>query len=322
MKSSVDAVEKLLEVAPTSNQKDKDKKKGKDKKDKTSSDSPASVLSATTTFYAPSVVALTRRDQNNETKFLTCFWVCPTGTGKSRFMAASVMKNSLPIRVPRWIQHIGLNKFLDQDTILVASQQPPTLLAEANQAEEEEDSTGTGVRQSLYRYQSPTDRTVRLIDAFWDSTLSSTRKKGPPPNRIDRLLEMKHAGKLRRFDLGDDRSVVLDRAKQHLEICRDSQDVVRNCKRIITGCYTFTAMWVATRLFSLLLPLSLVSQVLFSTQLSRKLLSVLLMPVWPIMASLTAWVANTIRQQFYYRYTKSKLQRDLNKIPIKIWADP
>ena len=115
-------------------------------------------ITATTTFYAPTHVTICRRDAAGDTNFITAFWICPTGTGRSRFM--SVGMGRLPLAVPRWLSHIILNNFLDQDTPIVASQQPPVLTAEAVAAEEE---PYVGARKRLFVYQSPTDRSVRLI---------------------------------------------------------------------------------------------------------------------------------------------------------------
>ena len=55
--------------------------------------------------------------------------------------------------------HIGILNFLDQDSVLVASQQPHVLGAEADALA----SGGGGARKKLYSYQSPSDRAVSLI---------------------------------------------------------------------------------------------------------------------------------------------------------------
>lgn len=123
-------------------------------------------VSGVTTFDAPTHVTISRRTDTGETSFVTAFWVCPTGTGRSRFMSAAIGK--VPFQVPRWFLHSSLNRFLDQDTVLVASQQPPVLSAEAKSLEESKKTMrqGTakvGARSGLFVYQSPTDRSVRLI---------------------------------------------------------------------------------------------------------------------------------------------------------------
>jgi hypothetical protein len=37
---------------------------------------------------------------------------------------------------------------------------------------------------------------------------------------------------------------------------------------------------------------------------------------------LTGWIAESIRQRFYYAYTRDKRDRDLAKIPTSTWRDP
>jgi hypothetical protein len=123
-------------------------------------------ISGVTTFHAPTHVTISRRNEQNETSIITAFWVCPTGTGRSRFLSAAVGK--LPFLPPRWLLHALSNRFLDQDTVLVASQQPPVLSAEAKCLEENDQSmrqgaAKVGARTGLFVYQSPTDRSVRLI---------------------------------------------------------------------------------------------------------------------------------------------------------------
>ena len=251
---------------------------------------------ATTTFYAPAVVTIGRRDAHNQTKFLTCFWITPTGTGKSRFLSAAVAR--APFSLPRWFQHCATNGFLDQDSLLVASQQPYTLRAELERQDQVEAGISTpgkgGARQNLYNYQSPTDRSVRLVDSFWDATLSRA------PNRLQRLREMYAHGELRSIP---PREVVLDRETQHLRICPDSQDAVRNCQRISTIGALGTAAWCVLRA-SGILPRPWRSTVV------------------PVVAAAASWIANGVRRRFYYSYTPDMQHRDLQNIPVKTWSDP
>jgi hypothetical protein len=256
-----------------------------------------------TTFVAPAVVTMCRRDDQNRTSFLSAFWVTPTGTGRSRFLTATAAR--APFSVPRWFQHVFLNAFLDQDTVLVASQQPHTLSAELDQyiqdeADRKKEARAgrvVGARLSTYLYQSPSDRMVRLIDAFWDATLSRS------PSRLERLKEMKAKGELRGYPR---REVALDLESQHLRICKDSRDAVRNCRRIVAASSVLTIAWLALRATGRILCLP------------RPFRSV----AWPVMTALVGWAADFIRRGFYYGYTEDKLRRDLAKIPTKTWTDP
>jgi len=242
-----------------------------------------------------------------------------------------VGKDPRLLSFPRWFHHLMLNRFLDQDTVLVASQQPYTLQAEAEnvirqredqeqvleaeptngspQSVKEEKRTRRGSRQTLYNYQSPTDRTVRLIDSFWDATLSRA------PNRVETLLELHRRGELRR--LVPDRTEILDRAAQHLAVCADSQDAVRNCRYVTAGGLLLAASWLALRLLVPSAPVSSSSSTFL--RVGRRVgRSVAL----PVLGLLVAWVANAVRTSFFYIYTKAKLHRDLRRIPERIWADP
>jgi phenylpropionate dioxygenase-like ring-hydroxylating dioxygenase large terminal subunit len=251
-------------------------------------------ITATTTFYAPTVVTIGRRDSQQNTKFLNCFFVCPTGTGKSRFMAASVGK--LPFTPPRWVQHMGLNNFLDQDTVLVASQQPVTLSSELESYQSSNDTKAGGARQRKYVYQSPTDKSVRLVDQFWDATLRRV------PHRVSTLMKMQQSGAL---DHIPSRQVILDRKTQHLDICPDSQGVVRNCQYFELSRLLSLALWLASRV-SLLSP-SPSKRVFWA---------------WPLVSSAVYFVAHKVRKEFYFNYPETKKLRDLAKIPVKTWLDP
>ena len=276
LKAGVDAVEKLLAL-------DKEKRKTLGYKVKPEKNATATgKLTATTFFQAPTTVALSRRDENNNTKFVTAFWVCPVGTGRSRFLSVA-LSNGLPFSVPRWAFQISVNRFLDQDTQLVASQQPPVLSAEAEGVEHP--------RQSLYAYSSATDRAVRLIDQFWDSTLSKA------PNRKQTLNLLYNSGQLQHTP---PREIVLDRKTQHLDICPASQQFVRNIKRLRNACLGITMVWLFRSLFR--------------RQISK---------LWlPIGSTLVAWVADLLKKQFYYRKTDKSRDKDLAQIPVKAWLDP
>jgi len=203
-------------------------------------------------------------------------------------MSAAVGKT--PFKLPRWIIHVLLNQFLDQDTPLVASQQPAVLSAEAEAIEKDSGGKTKGNRQRLFVYQSPTDRSVRLVDQFWDETLSRA------PNRVKTLLAMRKAGVLQGVP---SRSVVLDREQQHLAICPDSQTVVKNCERMrLVGLLTLVG-WLTLRLAGHKLWWG-----------------------WPALSSLVAWSATKIRREFFYSYSERKRDRDLQKIPSKVWLDP
>ena len=302
LRSSVPAVAKLRKR--DQDRRDADTTTNKKKKAVVPGPTNASIA-ATSTFWAPTTVSLSRRDADGQTKFVTAFWVVPTGTGQSRFLSAGVGR--IPFAVPRWVQHIFLNAFLDQDSVLVASQQPPVLQAEAKQAQSflaqstETPSSSSNTppkglkftaRQDLFCYQSPTDKTVGVLDQFWDATLARA------PNRVPTLLALQQRGGLAHTP---DRAIVLDRKVQHLDICPDSQGFVRNTRRIQLLSWSLTAVWL----------------LLWRRGLPKQLGSV----VWPVAGFSIGLAARRLCQCFYYIYSKEKNQKKLATIP-KLWLDP
>ena len=174
-------------------------------------------LTGKSTFRPPCAIATGRRDAAGATKFQQTFWLCPTGVGRTRFMAAGVGR--LPFSIPRWLQHVGLNNFLDQDTHLLATQQPYVLQAEYDAAK----SGAPLVRRQLYKYSSPTERILVEVGKFMDAAVPKT------PNR--------YAEPLKLLMPCPPRETTLDRYAQHTQVCPDSRGAVRNAKalRLVSG---------------------------------------------------------------------------------------
>lgn len=205
----------------------------KNKKD-VNEDSEGNKLIATTTFVAPSLIYMGRRRNSTATSsFLTGFWVCPTGTGKSRFMSAAIGK----FAVPRWLMHIQLNNFLDQDTFLLCGQHRAVLKREAegylqmdnDTKEEGTESQPNNVRKSTYVYRSPSERMPVRLGQFFDATLARV------PNRKEGLLTWykQNANNDKLFESWPTRQTVLDRYEQHTQICPDSMSLVKKCDKAI-----------------------------------------------------------------------------------------
>ena len=86
-----------------------------------------------------------------------------------------------PFDVPRWMVHIFLNNFLDQDTFLLATQQRNVLSAEAKVVRGMKENgtlnkSPTGIRKNLYVYRSPTEKMGMRIGTFFDETLNRSPK--------------------------------------------------------------------------------------------------------------------------------------------------
>jgi phenylpropionate dioxygenase-like ring-hydroxylating dioxygenase large terminal subunit len=296
--SRVDAVEKLITVDKS--------RRGKKVKEIDKGKVPIS----TSTFTAPNHVVMGRRNkETGETSFLTAFWICPTGTGRSRFMSAAIGK--VPFSLPRWIMHASLNNFLDQDTHLLATQQRYVLDAEAEIVGKMSDSdiatTSTNVRKSTYVYRSPTERLGSRLGTFWDETLNRA------PNRVSTLLAMGQSGVLKQ---NPSRRVTLDREDQHLRICPDSQAVVKNCNRV-----RIASAAVGLSLAALKTYWSVASN---GSGVCLSRVAFLLKPTvvtGGLGISLAAWwLAGKLCREFYFKYTEEVRDRDLRNIP-KIWME-
>jgi hypothetical protein len=300
--SRVDAVEKLLKY--DKNQRAKEnyeeipKKTTQGKKTKVS----------TVTFTAPSHVMMGRRDPDtDETSFISAFWVCPVGTGRSRFMSATLAKAPFRI-IPRWVSHIFLNNFLDQDTYLLATQQKYVLSAERQAAKERDKDKDASteklnLRKKLFAYRSPAERIQARLGTFLDETLSRA------PNRASTLLEL---------NLQDTppREIVLDREQQHLKICPDSQQVVKNCKRTKNVSAAVSLILGATKLWlSFWVPKSSAIVNQFHKWVTSNRLR------WAMgLCGIAFLLAQKIQREFYFKYTEALRDRDLKNIP-KLWLD-
>ena len=239
-------------------------------------------LTGKSTFRPPCAIATGRRDAAGATKFQQTFWLCPTGVGRTRFMAAGVGR--LPFAVPRWLQHVGLNNFLDQDTHLLATQQPYVLQAEYDAAK----AGAPLVRRQLYKYSSPTERILVEVGKFMDAAVPKT------PNRYTEPLKL--------LMPCPPRETTLDRYAQHTQVCPDSRGAVRNAKALRLVSWAAAATIAAGRV--------------------ARLGSVARAAASPAALGLAAlgYAAHAFVGEFSFKYVSSKRDRDLRKIP-KVFAD-
>jgi hypothetical protein len=133
-----------------------------------------------------------------------------------------------------------------------------------------------------------------LEDNFWDATLVKA------PRRSETLLAMKKVGLLESIP---PRKVVLDRKAQHLDICPDSQDTVRNCEFIKRTSLAVTAAWIL--------------RTFMNKNVNARMF-------WwiPLVFSGAGLSAEWIRKQFYYNHLEANRDKDLKNIPKKMWLDP
>jgi hypothetical protein len=163
-------------------------------------------------------------------------------------------------------------------------------------------ATTMTTRRRLFCYASPSEKAGMRIEQFWDDTLLRS------PNRILRLLQLDAAGA---FSETPDRSVVLDRKRQFLDLVPDARDVVRNCECIMR----------TTNILSVMVVLAKVLTMSWSRARAydRVLKPTALTAVLGI-SSLVWWLASKLKREHYFKYTAAYREKDVNKIP-SVWMD-
>jgi phenylpropionate dioxygenase-like ring-hydroxylating dioxygenase large terminal subunit len=314
IKAKIESKDKLLVVDKSLREHldPKLKKKSKKREKKPSStDDDASTSWATTHVQAPSYVRLNRVDkESGETKFVSVFYVCPVGVGRSRFMSASISG----VKTPRWLSNFFVANFVDQDTYLLATQQKNLLAMEADDLRDLMEEEGISrndmkkvkdlqlrTRRDNFCLPSPSDRIGAKLERFWDATLPRS------PNRVKNLLKLDESGA---FLETPSREFVLDRQTQHLDISKDSQDVVRNCRSVRKA----TKVLGITQSFAKLCS----STAEPSTFIEPFLKSLSLLTSFGLL-SVTLYLASKLEKEYYFNYTDSMMRRkDMKKIPKQI----
>lgn len=236
---------------------------------------------AVTTFIAPSLIYMGRRNKiTNETTFLTAFWITPTGTGKSRFMSASISNIKLPFKIPRWLAHMQLMNFLDQDTYLLITAQKYILEAERNYYE----GVSPNNRKSVFHYASPTEKLLSRVGTFWDNTLANVPFRKSTLKRMDLTSTIT-------------REVALDRYQQHTKVCPDTQGFLKKSKMIQKG--SLVSMVVS------------IAGVLVAKNALWKRVSAFV----GVSSSIVYMLMKKCAKEFYFKYTNEFRDRDMDKIP-------
>lgn len=300
LESKVKAENKLLDVDAKLREAQEDSKKNKNKK-KAKKDEKE--LWASSYFHAPIHLQLKRVDpETGSTNFVSTFYICPVGVGRTRFMAAQGSKAA----VPRWMTKLFTDNFLDQDTYLLATQQKNILQEEAKEvgeliksvsSAEDLKSVSMTTRNKMFCLTSPTEKVGARLEKFWDETLLRV------PNRIERLLQLNAVGA---FAITPPRKVVLDRKSQQLDISKDSQDVVKNCQKVSKYSKLLAVASIAVK-FVNKAPKALTSPTATIASLG--------------LCFLVSSLAQKIEREYYYKYTDDYRRKDLAKIPKKIWID-
>jgi len=254
---------------------------------------------STTRFDAPCTISMGRKSRSGKATFLACFWVIPTGFGRSRFMSCALVK-SPPFRVPRWAVAIGVNNFLDQDTHLLGTAQARYLPWELERANHGQPLD----RRALFRYQSPSENLLIAIGRFMDRALPSMPLRYST-RAVNSAMGAGLAG-------GPRREQILDRWAQHTALCPDSQGAVAKAGVALTAaCALFVVSIFALGLRAV--QAAAASQHASLSPLGAVTAAISNAPGWAVLAVVAALAAK-LRAEFFFKYTETLRDRDLRKI--------
>jgi len=272
----------------------------------TGADGEAVPKTSTTRFDAPSTIVMGRRGADGKAAFLACFWVVPTGFGRSRFLSCSLSNGSFS--VPRWMVAIAVNNFLDQDTHLLGTAQALYLPWELECVQQHKALD----RRSFFRYQSPSENMLIAIGKFMDRALPNMPSRYST-RAINAAMGAGLAG-------GPTREQILDRWAQHTALCPDSQGLV--AKATLMARVAAGALAVAVAALALNAVQAVAAQPA-SGVLQTCAASLAASKGWLALAlagAALAAVAGKLRAEFSFKYTEALRDRDLARIP-KVYPD-
>lgn len=224
------AVEKLT-AGSAATKKKKEKQEKKEKKGAASEKPRTSVIS----FQAPCHLKWSRVDDEGLAPIFSAFWAIPTGVGRSRLMLRFVRSSMLWLQIPVWLYGIVSNGFVDQDSYLLATQQPYTLEAELRALKAKEhgssshdgsaDSQGPTKRKEMFSYNSSSDKLQLAIGRWIDVAVPRM-----PGRTAARLALHASSGGGEEILPQARREAVLDRWTGHTMVCPNAMDAyVRFC---------------------------------------------------------------------------------------------
>ncbi|KAK9814291.1 hypothetical protein WJX72_003521 [[Myrmecia] bisecta] len=269
----------------------------------------AAEQTAIITFEPPCMVRWSRHDAAGNTRFIAGFYAMPIGTGRTRFFTRYARNIAPKIHPPRWLIHIALNSFVDQDTYLLATQQEVTLseefkeIAAARTASSHSDGAEHGSsplkRRRWYCHRSPSDNLLVTVGKWLDAALPTL------PNRYTALLEAGAADGAAPIIRSEPREVVLDRFACQTALCPESMAAYNNLRRARTVCAVSAALG-AVGLLSYAVAASLGGHLSWAATLKGGGLVSL--------AAAASLASHTLAKQFTYVYTRQKQVTDLAKL--------
>jgi len=248
------------------------------------------------------------------------FWVVPLGVGRVRFLSCHTM---FPSRTaPRWLLHLFLNKFLDEDTALLASQNAHMLGAEAAAYASGDEGAARSVRARTYRIRSPSDRLLVGAGRFLDATLPDQ------PNRRALLAAAGGPSELATVLPGAEeaRRAVLDRMATHVASCPTCQTAVAKFSRYRTWLVAAAGVLGAAAALGVVAGVASASAAATTAGASLAaslagagrgwlLAAVLCGALAAACAAGAAKLGGLVRSITGYEYTRRHYQKDLQKIP-------
>lgn len=277
---------------------------------------PSSPSVAELIFEPPCHVRWARMDEakggrgGREAKFIAAFWVTPLGLGRSRLFIRYARSVFPRIPVPRPLLAIGLNGFLDQDSMVVASQALRVARAEAAAAKEEEEEEAKGeigkhgrshVSRSLFAYRSPTESFLASVASWLDSALPSA--PGRDAASLARFVAKLESSSASSGGGGGypDREEVLDRFKYHTALVPSSRKVWESAKKVEAGGRAVALVAAAAALAT-------------ATTATAGTLPAPLLAAAAALASLSSFAAADVASRFEYIYTRERQVRDLERV--------
>ncbi|BDA43850.1 Protein TIC 55, chloroplastic [Coccomyxa sp. Obi] len=275
-------------------------------------------VTSTLAFEPPALVRWSRFDASGNTRFITAFYCCPAGLGRTRFFTRYVRNIAPQFHPPHWLFNIFLNAFLDQDTYLLATQQEVTLTAElaAARAAAEAEAVGHGgggaegtplptgtsglIRRRLFCHRSPTDNLLVAMGRWMDRAIPLV------PNRYQAALAAGPSGiEGAPAVRSAPREVVLDRFASHTAICPDSMRAYKAfaAARTVFG----AAAALGTAVLAAYLGCAAAAGGADTGSLIRGGAAV-------AGSGAVALAAHALAQQFVYTYTQDKQTKDLKRI--------
>ena len=240
----------------------------------------------------------------------------PLGLGRSRLFIRYARCVFPEIPVPRPLLAMALNGFLDQDSMVVASQALRVAKAEAAQAakqEEEEESRGGGkpnnrssnLSRSLFAFRSPSEPFLAAVAAWLDSALPAAPGRDAAALRafVQRLESSSSSSNGGASGGYPDREEVLDRFRYHTALVPSSKRAWELAKKVEEAGRAAALVAAAAALATLA-----------TTADSGAAAAVVPLASAAALASLSSLAAADVASRFEYHYTRERQAADLSRI--------